>query len=323
MGLFSALKSIGSAVWGGVKTVAKKSVEVIKDVGSAVWEGAKKAGAIVKAGWEKFTGRDKEREAEALLAAMEEKARTKEKDFEEFFDNVQKRIDSSIEEINSIRAELNLLDFRRFEELASNFSTWDVANIGLEFSKNLKKIELEPLKQRGELFKIDFRNNPIKSNLKAIVSVGFWSRKQAKESLLAVKEEEHRLDCELKKFDAEVVRLNLLAESLENVISFISSFRTYYKRILDELDYSVNFLRSSYFTQTQKEPPALLDPAMLPQRHQKCLECSDKATRIMYEIAKRHYISATQQSVEMIQEDFKCFNNDKAKLETMQQDFAA
>ena len=323
MGLFSALKSIGSAVWGGVKTVAKKSVEVIKDVGSAVWEGEKKAGAIVKAGWEKFTGRNKEREAEALLAAMEEKARTKEKEFEEFFDDVQKRIDSSIEEINSIRAELNFLDFRRFEELASNFSTWDVANIGLEFSQNLKKIELEPLKKRGELFKIDFRNNPIKSNLKAIVSLGFWSRKQAKESLLAVKEEEHRLDCELKKFDAEVVRLNLLAESLENVISFISSFRTYYKRILDVLDYSVNFLRSSYFTQTQKEPPALLDPAMLPQRHQKCLECSDKATRIMYEIAKRHYISATQQSVEMIQEDFKCFNNDKAKLETMQQDFAA
>ena len=327
MGFWSAvggaIKSVGSAVWSGVKTVVKKGADVVKTVAKASWEGVKKAGAVVKAGWEKFTGRDKEREAEALLAAMEEKARNKEKEFGDFFEDVQKRIDSSIEKINDIRAELNFQDFRRFEELASNFSLWNVGNTNFEFSRGLTKVELEPLKTREDLFKIDFRNHPIKSNLKAIVSLGFWSRKHAKESLLAVQEENHRLECELKKFDAEKVRLNLVAESLQNVVSFMSSFRAYYKRILDELDYSVNFLRSSYFAQTQTESPKLLDPAMLPERHQKCLECSDKATRIMHEIAKRHYIAATEQSVQMIQKDFQCFNEDKAELENMQQAFAA
>ena len=174
MGFWSAvggaIKSVGSAVWSGVKTVVKKGADVVKTVAKASWEGVKKAGAVVKAGWEKFTGRDKEREAEALLAAMEEKARSKEKEFGDFFEDVQKRIDSSIEKINDIRAELNFQDFRRFEELASNFSLWNVGNTNFEFSRGLTKVELEPLKTREDLFKIDFRNHPIKSNLKAIVS---------------------------------------------------------------------------------------------------------------------------------------------------------
>ena len=112
----NAIKSVGSAVWGGVKTVAQKAVEVGTKVVKATWEGAKKVGSAVKAGWEKFTGRDKEREAEALLAAMEEKARSKEKEFSAFFDAVQQRIDDAICKINEMRVELNVRDFRRFEE---------------------------------------------------------------------------------------------------------------------------------------------------------------------------------------------------------------
>ena len=102
-----------------------------------------------------------------------------------------------------MRIELNVRDFRRFEELASNFSTWQVGHSKIEFSRGLEKKELESLKGRQDLFKIDFRNNPISSNLKAIFTLGFWSRKKAKESLLAVQEENHRLEAELKELDAE------------------------------------------------------------------------------------------------------------------------
>ena len=321
--MFGWVKKAASFVWGGMKTVVKKGCELVKEGGKAVWKGMKKVGAVVKAGWEIYTGRNKEREAEALLAAMEEKARSKEKEYSIFFDKIQQRIDSAIKNMNELREELNLRDFRRFEELASNFSTWEVGNVRLEKNGNLKKAELESLQTRGELFKIDFRNHPVKSNLKAIVSFGIWSRKRAKETLHAVLEEKHRFECDLKKFEAEKVRLDLIAESLEKVVIFMSDFRRYYNRIIDELDYSVNFLRSSYFAQTQTAAPAQMDPAMLPERHQKCLECADKATRILFEIGKRCYVKITEMSVAAIDVDFHSFDRNKAELDKMQNAFAA
>ena len=77
MGLWNLIKKAGSAVYSSMKTVVKKGVEVVKKAASTIGNGIKKVGAAIQSGWKKFTGRDKEEEAEALLAALECKAREK------------------------------------------------------------------------------------------------------------------------------------------------------------------------------------------------------------------------------------------------------
>lgn len=323
MGLWNLIKKAGSAVYSSMKTVVKKGVEVVKKAASTIGNGIKKVGAAIQSGWKKFTGRDKEEEAEALLAALECKAREKEKEFQNFSEKIQKRLDNSLKKLNQIRVDLNLNSFRRFENLASHFSTWDVDKVRLELSIELKKQHLETVKTRNELFKIDFRNHPVSSNLKAIFTLGFLTRKRAKETLLAVQEEGHRLDFEIEKIEAEMARLSLIAESLEQVVSFIEGCHEYYQRILDELDYSVNFLRSSFVVATGEKPPKQMDPEMLPKHHLLSLECADKATRILFAIGNYHYVDMAGNQVTSIDRDFASFKEKCTKMKELQQQFAA
>ncbi|MBO4648204.1 MAG: hypothetical protein J5806_08605 [Lentisphaeria bacterium] len=319
-----ALKRVGSCVYGGVKKVVQKTVEVAKKVVTATCEGVKKCGAVVKAGWEKFTGRDKEREAEELLAQLETKARTAERDFQYFADEIQNRVNTAFEKLNVMREELNTRDFRRFEALAALFSNWEVAKVRSECGLELKRRHLEPLKTRGDLFKIDFRNHPISSNFKAVFTLGFLTRKRAKETLLAVREEEHRFELDLKKMNAEKIRLENLADSLEQVTKQVSTFQQkYYHKLLDELDYSVNLMRSCYYVQTHEPAPDKIDPEMMPLRHQKCLECADKATRILFVIGNFSFVEMTKTSLTKIDADFNSWQKQQQQLVELQQAFAA
>ena len=321
MGVFAKIAKIGSCVWGGAKTVVKGVGKVVGKVATVMIDGGKKVYAAVQSGYEIFTGRDKEREAEKLLDRLQKRARSKEQEFQDFADKIQKRIDLELEKLNDMRDKLNYGDFRRFERLCAMFANWDVAPVRKERSEKLKEHHVEPVKERKDLFKIDFRNHPIKSNLKALCSLGFWSRKEAKETLLKVQEEEHRLDLDIKRLDAEKNRLSLLADALEQVVAqIIRVHQEYYHRLLDEVDYSVNFLRCCYFLQTNETPPSKMDIAMLPLRHIECLNNADKATRILCEIGNYRFIENTQFSVTKREQDFdKC----KEQLNKMQHEFAA
>ena len=324
MGVLGFISRCASAVWGGVKTVAKKSAEVVKKAATVTWEGVKKCGAVLKAGWEKFTGRDKEREAEELLAQLETKARTAERDFQCFAEEIQDRVNTALERLNAMREELNTCDFRRFENLAALFSNWEVSKVRSECALELKRHHLEPLKTRDDLFKIDFRNHPISSNLKAVFTLGFLTRKRAKETLLAVREEEHRLELDLDKMNSEKTRLSLIADSLEQVVEQVVTFRQkYYLKLLDELDYSVHLMRSCYFVQTTEPVPDKIDPEMMPLRHQKCLECADKATRILFVIGNSSFVEMTKSSLTKIDADFDNWQEKQQQLVELQQDFAA
>lgn len=317
--MFGLLRRCGSAVFGAVKTVAKK---IEKGVTAACKE-VKKVGAAIQSGWKKFTGENTEREAEKLLSALEAKAKSQEKEFQIFAEEIQKRLDASMEKLNQVRAELNFNCFTRFEKLASRFANWNVEKVRYELSMLVKEKHLEAVKSRGELFKIDFRNHPVSSNLKAIFTLGFLTRKRADETLKAVQEEGHRLDFEIEQIKAEKTRLSRLADSLEQIASFFEGCHEYYRRILDELDYSVNFLRSSYFVMNHEDPAEQFDPEMLPEHHKLCLKCADEATRILFAIGNHRYVNMTEKTIEVIDRDINSFQEGRAEMEELQKQFAA
>ena len=98
------------------------------------------------------------------------------------------------------------------------------------------------MKSKADLYLIDFKKNPFKSNSLAIVTLGFYTRKKAKKTLERVKEEKKRLEEEMARMDSELVKLRNIKQALELIAEYYLSLIELYRALLNRLDNSVNFL---------------------------------------------------------------------------------
>ena len=300
--MFGWLKRAASRVWGGVKTVAKKVCDGVKCVAKKAWEGVKKVGHCVAKAWKKFTGQDVAEEAERRLAALEERTRRRQEDFKTFSEVNTKAINDSLASINACRKKLNNELFPRFCSLASNFRNWSVAEIGLEKCVSLK-VGCCSVRSRDELMRIDFRNHPITSNALAIFTLGFATRKRAKESLNQVREEEERMRLEFQKLDAEKVRINSMLKALKQVELQFEDCLEIYSNVLDEVDYSVELLRTGRSILNGEPMTGMFDVEFLPERHLLSLKAADEITRIVFAIGAHKYVKSNSKRIELVKAD--------------------
>jgi hypothetical protein len=98
------------------------------------------------------------------------------------------------------------------------------------------------MKSKADLYLIDFKKNPFKSNSLAIVTLGFYTRKKAKETLERVKEEKKRLEEEMARMDSELVKLRNIKQALDLIAEYYLSLIELYRALLNRLDNSVNLL---------------------------------------------------------------------------------
>ena len=103
-------------------------------------------------------------------------------------------------------------------------------------------LKVDSMKSKADLYLIDFKKNPFKSNSLAIVTLGFYTRKKAKETLERVKEEKKRLEEEMARMDSELVKLRNIKQALELIAEYYLSLIELYRALLNRLDNSVNFL---------------------------------------------------------------------------------
>lgn len=103
-------------------------------------------------------------------------------------------------------------------------------------------LKVDSMKSKADLYLIDFKKNPFKSNSLAIVTLGFYTRKKAKETLERVKEEKKRLEEEIARMDSELVKLRNIKQALELIAEYYLSLIELYRALLNRLDNSVNFL---------------------------------------------------------------------------------
>ena len=238
------LKSVGSCVWGGLKTACAKGVDLAKAGVDKAVSAAKWVGRQVSKGWKSFTGESTAEEAERKYKVLEEKVRKKEEEFADFALKKECEINAELEKINNTRIRLNDDLFARYENIASNFANLEVVSV--KGDKLLKAVHKSiKVKAKADLFKIDFRNHKVKTTLQAIGTLGFWTRKRAKQSLKNVEAEEIRIEKDFAALDDERVRLEGVLSSLKSISNYLTKTAKTYSHVLDELDYSVMFLRSS------------------------------------------------------------------------------
>lgn len=320
--MFGWLKRACSCVWGGVKTVAKKVCDGVKYVAKKTWEGVKKVGNCVAKVWKKCTGQDVAEEAERRLAALEERTRRRNEEFNAFTSEKSKEINDALASINACRKKLNDELFPQFCSLAGNFRNWSVADVGLEKSIRLKG-GCDTVRSREELMRIDFHNHPISANLLAVFTFGFATRKRAKESLNQVKEEEERMNAEFQKLEAEKARINGVLMSLRQVERQFESCLEIYSRVLDEVDYSVALLRSGRCILGGEIAGGKFDVEFLPERHLLSLKAADEITRIVFAIGAHRYVNANSKRMELLDADVTDVRIGQNKCKAIEQNLKA
>ena len=305
MGFWSSIcSSVKSVVCGTVKAigravanVAKKAVEVTQKVVHNV--------ATV---WKNFTGQTVAEEAERRLTALENETRRRQSEFNLFMEARAKEINASLSSINACRRKLNEELFPQFCTLAGNFRNWSVADVGIERCVALKG-GCGPVRSREELMKIDFRNHPIAANALAVLTLGFFTRKRAKESLNQVKEEEVRMKAEFEKLEAEKTRISCVLKALRQVERQFNGCLDIYSRVLDEVEYSVDLLRTGRCILGGEPATGQFDVEFLPERHQLSLKAADEITRIVFAIGARKYVNDKSKRMELVDKDVMDIGN--------------
>lgn len=220
----SGIKKVGKAIVGGVKKIARFVKEKVTNV------------------WNKFSGKDKFEEAEKLYQDIEKRYRERRRRFDQQLNEYTDKIEQHVKSINKskemIKGELFLQMARKMEKIKD-------ISVSQDFSVEAymaEALSFDDIRSKSQLYKIDFNKHKFKTTFQAIFTLGFYTRKKAKETLLAVQEEEKKVDHEISKMDAEIVKLKAIEKSLSNVEFYFTSLIEMYENLLIRLDSSVNYL---------------------------------------------------------------------------------
>ena len=157
-------------------------------------------------------------------------------------DNLSSEIEAQVKSINSSKETIKTELFPAFAEKMKKLKDITVSDEYLKEYFSGTTLKVGSMKSNADLYLIDFKKNPFKSNSLAIVTLGYYTRKKAKETLERVKEEKKRLEEEMARMDSELVKLRNIKQALELIAEYYLSLIELYRALLNRLDNSVNFL---------------------------------------------------------------------------------
>ena len=213
-----------------------------KALTSTIVTAVKGTGRVISNGYKSFTGEATFEEADRMYEDVMRRFETHKKYFEKEVDNLSLQIETHVKSINQSKKTIKSELFPAFAEKMKRLRDISVSDEYLKEYFSGSTLKVDSMKSKADLYLIDFKKNPFKSNSLAIVTLGFYTRKKAKETLEHVKEEKKRLEEEMARMDSELVKLRRIKEALELIAEYYLSLIELYKVLLIRLDNSVNFL---------------------------------------------------------------------------------
>ena len=241
--------------------------------------------------WNSFSGKDEFEKADILYEQITDKYNKRRKLFEREVDDATNKIEGHVNRINSYKAEIKT---ELFIEMANKLKKIKDVNVKNDFTIEYydnDSYDFDNIRSRSQLFKIDFNKNKFKIAIQAIFTLGFYTRKKAKETLLAVQEEEVKINAEIKKMDAEIIKLQIIENSLKNIEFYFDSLTGLYRQLLTRLDNSVHYLYFKSMQSTQKMISQEVSLKKLPLVQQKEIEAIITASIILKEMVIAKIVS--------------------------------
>lgn len=252
----------------------------------------------------KFTGQATFEEADKLYEEVKERYNRHKANYDQQVQKLTKEIDDNIQQINESKVTIKT---KLFPEFADKIKLLKDTNISDNFIKefsDIKITKIDSIKSRDFLFKIDFNEHPIKSNFQAIFTLGFYTRKKAKESLSAVQEEEARVNEEIQKMNTQLSKMNVIKTSLIQINHYFKSLIEIYEAMLLRMDNSVNFLMIKSILTAREVMREQMSIKNLTLVQQKELEAIVSCTKILKGIVdKQILITNADDSITSIKDE--------------------
>lgn len=234
-----------------------------------------------KRSYRKFTGKDKFEEAEARYEELKKRFEKRKEKYEREANELIDEINVHVRRINEYKVQIKT---ELFPSYADKMSLIKGVNISKEFPLEefrQGETDFHAVRNREDLFSIDFTEHPIVAHLKCWFTMGIWSRKQAKETLYKVQEEEKRIEEEFARMRAEIEQLKLIKLSLIQIEGYYKDLIELYNQMLTRLDNSVNFMCAQNIILTNAIGRRKLDGRTLPIVQQTEIKCINKSSIIM------------------------------------------
>lgn len=218
--------------------IRRKAEAVTTSISNAVTA----TGRAISKGYKSFTGQATFEEADRMYEDIKRRFEEHKRYFEKEVENLSSEIDTQVKSINESKETIKTELFPAFADKMHRLKDIPVSDEYLKEYFSGTALKVDSIKTKADLYLVDFKKNPFKSNVLAIVSLGFYTRKKSKETLERVKEEKARLEEEMRRMDSELVKLRRIKDALELIAEYYLSLIEVYRALLNRLDNSVNFL---------------------------------------------------------------------------------
>ena len=172
MGIFGGfIRKIGSAA----KKVGTAVVSGVKKVGTAVTNGVKNVAARV-------SGKDKYEEAQRLYDEISKRYNEKREHFQKEIERITALIEEHVKSINDSK---RMIKMELLPAMVNKISKIKDIRISDEYSVEEyieSVLNVDSIRSREQLFTIDFNAHKVKTTFQAIFTLGFYTRKKAKET---------------------------------------------------------------------------------------------------------------------------------------------
>lgn len=228
----------------------------------------KSIGKAISNGYKKFSGQATFEEADALYEEVLQRFKEHKAYFDKEVEKISEDIDSQVNLINRSKETIKRELFPAFADKMRALKDIPVSDTYLKESFLGSTLRVDDMKAKADLYLIDFKKAPFKNNALAIITLGFATRKKAKETLEKVKEEKARIEEEIRRMDAELTRLRKIQEALHLIAEYYDTLTELYKALLYRLDNSIGYLMVKCISEAHKLIHARMSIKLLPKSQQ-------------------------------------------------------
>jgi hypothetical protein len=300
----------GSKLWGACKSIAKKAVEVVSKTYDYV---AEKASST----WNGITGKSTFDEAETLLNDIKDRYDKAKFEYEKDIKKINISLENKIKTINYHKKDIFNIHFIKFTNLANKLHNLDIdGKHFLEyFNDSISEVQnIQGIRDTSELYAIDFNNLKFSEIAFGILTLGFFTRKKAKQTLIKVKEEEIRVDEEIAKMKSQIEKLKVVEKSIDNVAEYFEILIQNYTKLIDRFEYGIKIQIQQTIVNNNYLLGGKLDFKLMPIVHIEEFQALFNLSIVLKQMATMGYLT---DELEILENDKEAVNNLKYKVEQL------
>ncbi|MDK2063113.1 hypothetical protein PT520_11360 [Aliarcobacter butzleri] len=240
------------------------------------------------------TGKATFLEAEKLYKKIEEEYTRKNNEYKKKIFDIGKEIEEKVSNINYHKEDIYLNHFERFKNLGDKLHNVSInGKHFLEyFDDSIIRINNQNgIRSKREIYKIDFNNLKFTEIAFGILTLGFYTRKKAKETLLEVRAEEIRVKADIEKMNSNIVKAQDILNSVSNVSEYFTELIKNYSKILDRFEYGIKSQIQKNILKGSKLDNGKLNFKMMPIVHIQEFQALFNLSIVLYQMSSLGYLS--------------------------------